>query len=182
MGSLRHCFLHRECQEDCVGSFEVYAIYCLYFCSYVHLSLSHRKEEVEVCNYKFGSCQKCQAEVTNGECLEQFQDTVNESIDPSFDLDSSLISDAENIVDNFCEEWVFQLDRDDKVSLGIVLADQLQNHLSVGATNSAELAGHNIGQSLMTVESWRSHFLENGKIPESYSRKYYRQSFGAMST
>ena len=29
-----------------------------------------------------------------------------------------------------------------------------------------------IGKSFMTVVNWRSHFLENGKIPESYSGKY----------
>lgn len=46
-------------------------------------------------------------------------DTDNESVDPSFSLDDSMKSDTDYFVDNFCEEWVIQLDRDDKVSLGL---------------------------------------------------------------
>ena len=30
----------------------------------------------------------------------------DEDIDPSFDLDLSLKSDSDHIIDNFCEEWV----------------------------------------------------------------------------
>ena len=35
-------------------------------------------------------------------------DTDNESIDPSFDLDESMKSDTDYLVDNFCEDWVLQ--------------------------------------------------------------------------
>ena len=40
-------------------------------------------------------------------------DTDNESIAPSFDLDESMKSDTDYLVDNFCEDWVLQLDRED---------------------------------------------------------------------
>ena len=102
-------------------------------------------------------------------------DTDNESVDPSFDLDSSLISDEDYVVDSFCEEWVLQLGREDKVSLGIFLAFQLQKHLSIGATRAAEIAGLMTGKCSMTIANWRSHFLENGEIPESHSGKYKRE-------
>ena len=42
---------------------------------------------------------------------ESALDTDNECIYSSFDLDSSLISDADYVIDNFCEEWVLQLDK-----------------------------------------------------------------------
>ena len=49
-------------------------------------------------------------------------DTDNESIDPSFDLHESMKSDTDYSVCNFCEDRVLQLDREDKVSLGLFLA------------------------------------------------------------
>ena len=35
-------------------------------------------------------------------------DNINESIEPSFDLDESMKSDTDYLVDNFCEDWVLQ--------------------------------------------------------------------------
>ena len=91
-------------------------------------------------------------------------DTDNESVDPSFDLDSSLKSDN-FLVEKFCEDWVLQLDRDDKVSLGVFLCFQLSKHVGLGETKAAELAGAMIGRS---VREWRSAFFRNdGCIPES---------------
>ena len=46
---------------------------------------------------------------------EDALDTEDEDVDPSFDLDSSL---KDHMVDDFCEEWVLQLEHDDKVALG----------------------------------------------------------------
>ena len=52
-------------------------------------------------------------------------------MDPSFDLDSSLKSDNDFLVEKFCEDWVLQLDRDDKVSLGVFLCFQLSKHVGL---------------------------------------------------
>ena len=76
-------------------------------------------------------------------------DTDNESIAPSFDLDESMKSDTDYLVDNFCEDWVLQLDREDQVSLGLFLAFQLQKHVSIEATRAAELAGIMTGKSMI---------------------------------
>ena len=95
-------------------------------------------------------------------------DTDNESVDPSFDLDSSLKSDNDFLVEQFCEDWVLQLDRDDKVSLGVFLCFQLSKHVGLGETKAAELAGAMIGISDRVVREWRSAFFRNdGCIPES---------------
>ena len=45
--------------------------------------------------------------------------TEDESIDPTFDLDSSIKVDYNHMMESFCEDWVLQLERDDKVSLGL---------------------------------------------------------------
>ena len=71
----------------------------------------------------------------------------------SHTIDDSLKCDTDYIVDNFCEEWVLQLNRDDKVSLGLFLAFQLHKHLSIGATKAAELAAIMTGKSMLIGES-----------------------------
>ncbi len=48
-------------------------------------------------------------------------DTDDETVDPSFDLDSSMRSDVDHAVESFCEDWVCHLDRDDQLSLGLFL-------------------------------------------------------------
>ena len=108
---------------------------------------------------------------TPGEAL----DADDENVDPSFDLETSLTSDHEYFVEKFCEEWVLQLDHDDKVSLGLFLAFQLSRHLGLGKTKSAELAGIMIGRSDKVIREWRAYFLNNdGEIPESKHGKYQR--------
>ena len=37
-------------------------------------------------------------------------DTDNENIDPSFDLDSSMKSYSEHMIERFCEDWISHLD------------------------------------------------------------------------
>lgn len=106
---------------------------------------------------------------------EDALDTEDEDVDPSFDLDSSIKEDVEHMVDSFCEEWVLQLERDDKVALGLFLSFQLSKHLNLGETRSAEFAGLMIGRSDRTVREWRSYFYNNdGEIPDCKQGKYQR--------
>ena len=69
----------------------------------------------------------------SGEDVEQVygdvtaMDTDNEAVDPTFDLEASLVSDTDFMTESFCENWVLQLDRDDKVSLALFLSFQLAN-------------------------------------------------------
>ena len=101
-------------------------------------------------------------------------DTEDEEKDPTFDLDSSLKEDKDHITDSFCEDWATHLDRDDRVSLGLFLYFQLTKVLSMGEVKAAEVAGMMIGKSERTIREWRSHFLENGEIPECKQGKYQR--------
>ena len=58
-------------------------------------------------------------------------DTEDENDDPSFDLDTSMKSDVNHQAENFCEDGVSHLERDDRVSLGLFLCFQLTKHLDL---------------------------------------------------
>ena len=45
-------------------------------------------------------------------------DTEDENVNPPFDLDGSMKSDVNNLAENFYEDCVLHLKRDDRVSLG----------------------------------------------------------------
>ena len=102
-------------------------------------------------------------------------DTEDESVDPSFDLDNSVRNDYDHLIERFCDDWVLQLDRDDKVALGLFLCFQLTKHFEVGETRAAEIAGMMIGRSEKSIREWRSQFFENdGELPESKQGRYHR--------
>ena len=106
---------------------------------------------------------------------EDALDTEDEAVDPTFDLDSSMKSDTDHMVESFCENWVLHLERDDRVSLGLFLSFQLVRQLNLGETQAAELAGLMIDKSDRTLREWRSQFFENGgEIPEGKQGKYQR--------
>ena len=108
---------------------------------------------------------------------EDALDTDDEAVDPYFDLDTSMKSDIDHLVESFCEDWVTHLGRDDRVSLGLFLTFQLTKQLNLGETKAAELAGLMIGKSDRTVREWKTHFLENnGEIPEGKQGRYQRTS------
>ena len=58
---------------------------------------------------------------------QEAANTDDEGQDPSFNLDSSLKSDTQHQIETICEEWVVQLSKDDRYSLGIFL----EYHLNV---------------------------------------------------
>ena len=104
---------------------------------------------------------------------EDALDTEDEAVDPTFDLDSSMKSDTDHIAETICEEWVSQLDRDDRVALGLFLCSQMTRHLEIKETRAAELTGLMIGKSDKTICKWKKQFYDNdGVIPESQQGKY----------
>lgn len=78
-------------------------------------------------------------------------DTEDEEVDPSFELDSSMMSDTDYMVATFCEDWISHLDRDDRVSLSLFLCFRLARYLDIGETKAAELGGMMVGKSDKTV-------------------------------
>ena len=101
-------------------------------------------------------------------------DTEDEAVDPSFDLNSSILSDSDYLVENFCENWVLHLDNDDKVSVALFSYFQLSKH-DVGETQAAEMAGLMVGKSGRAIREWKSYFFaHDDSIPGSKQGKYER--------
>ena len=102
-------------------------------------------------------------------------DDDDETVDPTFDMDASVSSDTDHQRESFCENWMLQLDRDDRMSLGIFLVHNLKTHMGKGETEAAELAGMMAGRSERTIHDWESRFVANGFIlPDSKQGQYQR--------
>ena len=78
-------------------------------------------------------------------------DTDDEEVDPSFDLDMSVMIEKQHIIETFCKEWITSLDWEDRTSLGLFLCFQLNLLLHKCEAEAAELAGLMIGRSDRTV-------------------------------
>lgn len=76
--------------------------------------------------------------------------------------------------EQFVEEWVFTLDKNDKISLGLFLAYNLQNVLNFTATKACEHAALMMGKSERTIRQWRADFMTSGEIPENKQGRYQR--------
>ena len=102
-------------------------------------------------------------------------DDDDETVDPTFDMDASVSSDTDHQRESFCENWMLQLDRDDRMSLGSFLVHNLKAHMGKGETEAAELAGMMVGRSERTIHDWESRFVANGFIlPDSKQGQYQR--------
>ena len=92
-------------------------------------------------------------------------DDDNETVDPTFDLDASVRSDSTHQLESFCENWMLQLDRVDRMSLGIFLVPKV--YLGKGETEAAEWL---FGKSERTIHDWKSQFIAND--PDSKQGQY----------
>ena len=98
--------------------------------------------------------------------LDDALDTDDETLDLSFDLNTSMRTDCDHVLETFSEDWVCQLERDDIVSLAVFLCFQLAKHFHVGETKAAELSVLMTGKSYKTMREWRKYFNDNRQIPE----------------
>ena len=102
-------------------------------------------------------------------------DDDDEAMDPTFDLDSSMHSDTAHQFESFSENWMLQLDRDDRMSLGIFLVHNFKVHLGKGGTEAADLAGMMVGRSARTIHDWETQFIANDYVlPDSKQGQYQR--------
>jgi hypothetical protein len=56
----------------------------------------------------------------------------DETVDPTFDLDASVRSDSAHQLESFNENWMLQLDRDNRMSLSIFLVRYLKVQMGKG--------------------------------------------------
>lgn len=78
-----------------------------------------------------------------------------------------------DILEEFVEEWVCTLDRDDKKALAMLLYLTLVNELSFTETRAAELTAKIVHKSDRTVRQWRTDLIaNNGVYSESKQGRY----------
>ena len=79
------------------------------------------------------------------------------------------------ILQEFSENWLQSLDRDDLKSLAIYLCYQFVSELSFTETRAAEYAAMMVGKSERTVRQWRVDVIRNdGEMPESKQGRFQR--------
>ena len=98
------------------------------------------------------------------------QDISSESTDqddPTFDPQQELDENPSLKMEQFLEDWVVSLSREDKISLGLFLSYNLRNVLNFTATRAAEYAVVMMGKSDRTIRQWHSDFVEHSEIPDN---------------
>ena len=106
------------------------------------------------------------------------QDISSESTDqddPTFDPQQELDENPSLKMEQFLEDWVVSLSREDKISLGLFLSYNLRNVLNFTATRAAEYAAVMMGKSDRTIRQWHSDFVEHSEIPDNEQGRYQRQ-------
>lgn len=96
------------------------------------------------------------------------------NLDPTFNPDKELVTNPKLKLEQYVEEWVLSLDREDKISLGLFVSFHLQNLLNFTQSNAADYTGIMVGKSERTVRQWQSDFLEAGEIPDNRQGHYER--------
>ena len=108
------------------------------------------------------------------ETIPTFSDYDSEE-DSTFDPEEEDF-DEEVSIHTYSQEWVESLDRDDLLSLSILLWYLLVNVLQFQLTEAAKLIGNVIGKSDRTVREWRATFIANeGEFPDTMQGKYQRE-------
>ena len=94
--------------------------------------------------------------------------------DSTFDHNEEVKANRLLQLEQYVEEWELSLDRDDRISLGLFLAYNLQYTLNFTATKVCEYAAIMMGRSEHSIWKWRSDFLENSEILENKQGHYQR--------
>ena len=77
-------------------------------------------------------------------------------------------------LEEFVEEWVLSLSRDNVVALSLFLCYNLEKLVGFSSTNAAEYASIMLGKSDRTIRQWKADFLELGDIPDSQQGRHQR--------
>ena len=94
--------------------------------------------------------------------------------DATFDPDQEPTCSTDAILEQFVEDWLLTLDRDNIISLSLFLTYNLKSLLNFSTTKAADYAGIMLGKSDRTIRQWHADFHENGSIPDSKQGRYQR--------
>ena len=71
--------------------------------------------------------------------------------DATFDPDQEATCSTDAILEQFVEDWLLTLDRDNIISLSLFLTYNLKSLLNLSTTNAADYAGIMLGKSDRTI-------------------------------
>ena len=94
--------------------------------------------------------------------------------DATFDPDQEATCSTYAILEQFVEDWLLTLDRDNIISLSLFLTYNLKSLLNLSTTNAADYAGIMLGKSDRTIRQWHADFHKNGSISDSKQGRYQR--------
>ena len=81
--------------------------------------------------------------------------------DPTFDPVQELIDNPELKLEQFLEDWLISLDREDKISLGLFLTYNLERVIpKMTSSLAAEYAATMMDKSECTIRNWHSDTRE----------------------
>jgi capsule polysaccharide export protein KpsE/RkpR len=85
------------------------------------------------------------------------------------------MADLKETLQDFVDEWVQSLDREDKKGLAMPLCSTLVNELAFTETKAAEFAAKIVHKADRTIRQWRTDLISNnGTFPESKQGRYQR--------
>ena len=82
--------------------------------------------------------------------------------------------EVDTALEQFIEDWVISLDREDTISLSLFLTYHFSNLMNFTSTKAAEYAAIMIGKSDRTVRQWRADFHDHKEISDSKQGQYQR--------
>lgn len=104
------------------------------------------------------------------------QRRLEEEMDGSDKLYSPESTFTTDSVREHVQSWISALDRDDLMSLSLLLHEVLVNEIGIQMTPASEVIGKVLNKSGRTVREWRAAFHDNdGCFPDSLQGKYQRQ-------
>ena len=109
-----------------------------------------------------------------GSVLEDIPITGDEETTAGTTADSTRRSPQE-ILEDFAEDWLETLDRDEIKSISLFLCYHFMDAFSFTETKATECAASMVKKSDRTVRRWRSALINNdGVLPESEQGRYQR--------
>ena len=132
-----------------------------------------RREDVSEESHPEGSVSNS-GEVNPAPTERSSDSEVDSTHDASYDPQEELSADANLLLEQFVEDWVLTLDREDKISLALFLCYHFQHLLNFTQTRAAEYAGVMLGKLDRAIRQWRQDFIQHGEVPESKQGKYQR--------
>ena len=112
---------------------------------------------------------------TPGEAAVQTPTLPMSEPGPSSGVEEAGDRESIDILEEFVQDWVTTLDRDDKKSLAMLLCFIFVNEFSFTETRAAETAGKIINKNDKTIRRWRTDLIaNNGTFSDSKQGRYQR--------